>query len=218
MRPSRLTDDAGDLEALGAAGADARHRAQDLLDAVGRPRAGLGDHEGPVGGEQAVDREQAERRRAVDDHEVVVDALHGDLQPVLRADGVVGQLRLALGEQRRAGGHVGHAAGVDRSTPARRDDLARGRRAGRLSSAWSTVSSGSQTPRPVVALACGSRSTTSTRRPAWAAAEASPSATVVLPTPPFWLTSAIVDMAVPALVDAPPAATAGVRRAVSRIL
>ena len=37
-----------------------------------------------------------------------------------------------------------------------------------------------------VLLACGSRSTTRTRRPAHMAAEASPSVTEVFPTPPFW--------------------------------
>src|SRR5262245_26183912 len=60
---------------------------------------------------------------------------------------------------------------------------------------WSAVRSGSQTPRPVGALAWGSRSITRTRLPAWAAADANPSATVVFPTPPFWFTRAIADIA-----------------------
>ena len=49
----------------------------------------------------------------------------------------------------------------------------------------SMVRSASKMPSPVVALACGSRSTTSTDLRAAPNAEASPRATVVLPTPPF---------------------------------
>ncbi len=55
-------------------------------------------------------------------------------------------------------------------------------------SAWGSGSS----PRTQDVDAWGSRSTTSTRRPAAAAAEANPSVTVVLPTPPFWFTIARV--------------------------
>src|ERR1041385_1685438 len=46
------------------------------------------------------------------------------------------------------------------------------------------------TPLPIVALPCGSRSTRSTRRPARARAAARLTLVVVLPTPPFWLTTA----------------------------
>src|SRR6185369_9578834 len=42
----------------------------------------------------------------------------------------------------------------------------------------------------MVALPCGSRSTSSTRRSAWARAAARLTLVVVLPTPPFWFTTA----------------------------
>src|SRR5215218_6943212 len=45
-------------------------------------------------------------------------------------------------------------------------------------------------PRPVEALPCGSRSTSSTRSPTAARAVPRLIAVVVLPTPPFWLASA----------------------------
>ena len=50
--------------------------------------------------------------------------------------------------------------------------------------------SSSNMPRPVVALACGSRSTTRVAIPRAVAAPARPRAMVVLPTPPFWFTTA----------------------------
>ena len=56
--------------------------------------------------------------------------------------------------------------------------------------AWSTENGGSQTPNPVVALPWGSRSITRVSTPRDQALAASPSAIVVLPTPPFWLTTA----------------------------
>src|ERR1035437_865244 len=46
-------------------------------------------------------------------------------------------------------------------------------------------------PRPLVALACGSRSNSRTRRPTAATQAARLTAVVVLPTPPFWLATAI---------------------------
>src|SRR5947209_14624341 len=48
------------------------------------------------------------------------------------------------------------------------------------------------TPRPEVALAWGSQSTTSTLRPMSASAAPRLSVVVVLPTPPFWLATAMV--------------------------
>src|SRR2546422_4120019 len=42
------------------------------------------------------------------------------------------------------------------------------------------------TPRPLVALPCGSRSTSSTRRSETASDAARLTAVVVFPTPPFW--------------------------------
>ena len=56
--------------------------------------------------------------------------------------------------------------------------------------ASSVPAAGSHTPRPVVALPWGSKSITRLGRLRDQAAEARPSATVVLPTPPFWLTIA----------------------------
>ena len=47
-------------------------------------------------------------------------------------------------------------------------------------------------PRPVVALPCGSRSTTSTRKPISARPAPRLTAVVVLPTPPFWLATAMM--------------------------
>src|SRR5688500_11024656 len=47
-------------------------------------------------------------------------------------------------------------------------------------------------PRPVVALPCGSRSARRVGRPARASPAARLTAVVVLPTPPFWLTTASV--------------------------
>src|SRR5262249_41553046 len=52
-------------------------------------------------------------------------------------------------------------------------------------------------PRPVEALPCGSRSTTSTFSPIAAKAVPRLIAVVVLPTPPFWLASANTRGAVP---------------------
>src|SRR4051794_30792005 len=48
-------------------------------------------------------------------------------------------------------------------------------------------------PRPVVALPCGSRSTTRTRYPSSASAAPRLTAVVVLPTPPFWFAIARTD-------------------------
>src|SRR5260370_31800431 len=47
-------------------------------------------------------------------------------------------------------------------------------------------------PSPVLALPCGSRSMTSTRCSAAASAVARLTAVVVLPTPPFWLATAMM--------------------------
>src|SRR5438445_2215760 len=47
-------------------------------------------------------------------------------------------------------------------------------------------------PRPVVALPCGSRSTSRVGRSASARPAARLTAVVVLPTPPFWFTTAMV--------------------------
>ena len=54
-----------------------------------------------------------------------------------------------------------------------------------------------ETPTPLLALPCGSRSTSSVRRSAAATLAARFTAVVVLPTPPFWLTTAMTRAALP---------------------
>src|SRR5664279_2415108 len=76
-----------------------------------------------------------------------------------------------------------------------------------LASAKSTspvVNSPCSTPRPAVAFAWGSRSTMRVRREgSCAAADASPSTVAVLPTPPFWFTTATIFMCACLHVDMP---------------
>src|SRR5664280_1179838 len=76
-----------------------------------------------------------------------------------------------------------------------------------LASAKSTspvVNSPPSTPRPTVAFAWGSRSTMRMRQEgSCAAAEASPSTVAVLPTPPFWFTTATIFMCACLHVDMP---------------
>src|SRR5918999_6450137 len=52
-------------------------------------------------------------------------------------------------------------------------------------------------PRPLVALPCGSMSTTRTRYPSLARNAAMLTTVVVLPTPPFWLATATVSATQP---------------------
>src|SRR5205807_3304812 len=54
------------------------------------------------------------------------------------------------------------------------------------------VTEAASTPRPEVALDCGSQSTTRTRRPISAKAVPRLMVVVVLPTPPFWLATAMI--------------------------
>ena len=140
-------------------------------------------------GDQGVDREQAQRRRAVD--EDVVEAAPAPA---------------------RAGTPPGPGAAGSRGPPAR--PARSRRRPGRWSAGaaeqtrevlrpgWTTSASGRpvdqdvvdvgvpglvvRTPSAVEALPCGSRSTTSTRSPCRASAAARLTVVVVLPTPPFW--------------------------------
>ena len=62
------------------------------------------------------------------------------------------------------------------------------------SSTWYTVAVSARlsTPAPVVALPCGSRSTSSTRRFIAARLAARLTVVVVLPTPPFWFATAMI--------------------------
>ena len=146
----------------------------------------LGHDEREADRGERVAGELAEARRAVDEHEVVVvgDALERDAQP------------------QRGVATLGHGAVLERplrrdqlhaETPARRHDgvgrdARDGRRRGRRWSCSARVAGS----RAAVALACGSRSTTRTLRPRSQAAPAIPSSVVVLPTPPFWATTAHV--------------------------
>ena len=62
-------------------------------------------------------------------------------------------------------------------------------------------------PSPVEALPCGSRSISSTRQPVAASAVARLIAVVVLPTPPFWLATAIRIIVFPSALRRTPLAT-----------
>ena len=77
------------------------------LHALQREVLRLGGHERPVGGDEAVDRQQAERRRAVDQHQVVLLA---DVLERLAHDELAAHLArhraLHLGEDRRRGDHA----------------------------------------------------------------------------------------------------------------
>ena len=140
-----------------------------------------------VGGRQRVEREHAQRRRAVEqDHVVAVDHLfERGAQDVLAAGP-----RSAASPRRRPG-RSSRAAGRRRRRSAA---MAIGRRRpGRAARRGRTAraASGSR-PSENVRQACGSRSTSSTRWPCSARAAPSEATVVVLATPPFWLATARV--------------------------
>jgi len=62
--------------------------AQDLADSVGCPRPGLGDHQSAVGSKETIDREEAQRWRAVDDNDLVLDSFERDCEPIIGSDRV----------------------------------------------------------------------------------------------------------------------------------
>ena len=146
---------------------------------------------------EAVEREQRQRRRAIEQDEVVVGRDRRDRRSHLlqRLGERVLQPRLALGQVDELDFGAGELA-------VRRHEVeAAGRRATRTSailrspsSTWYTVAASARLsmPAPVVALPCGSRSTSSTRRFIAARLAARLTAVVVLPTPPFWFATAMM--------------------------
>ena len=199
VRPSRLTTMPATLEPDGRRARDPARRC-----AASAPRRRAAHAPGSVttralvGGEQAVDGQQPERRRAIDEHEVVIDALDGHLEAVLGADRVVGELGFGrLGEQRRSWGRrrAGSPGRPIRCRHVRRsgrlEHLADGAGLAPLASTSSMVAARAPTPRARRSRCLGSRSMTSTRWPARASSRARPRETVVFPTPPFWFTTAM---------------------------
>src|ERR1035437_9261220 len=73
-------------------------------------------------------------------------------------------------------------------------------------------------PRPEVELACGSRSTRSTEWPISASAAPRLMAVVVLPTPPFWVTTAMIGETVVDNILGSMASTDAISGAMRRIL
>ena len=177
--------DAGESEPVGASpDSDAVDRAHDLADTVGGPRARFGNDECPVGGKEAVDGEEPQRGRTVDDDQLVRHPLEGHRQAVVRP---IGSMRSWDSRKASAGvaattdggrtesGSVGQPL-VSRSPaiepPAPR--RGRGRRrtvVPRLPTRWWRCPGGQGRSR-----GCRHRDQ---------ALAASPSAIVVLPTPPF---------------------------------
>ena len=172
--------------------ADALDRLEKLAEPLEREELALQRHEQVPRGHQGIDRQQAERRRAVDQADVPAARRHSVRAPCSsrcarssRRD----ELDLGAGQvhRRRQQVEPRHARGDRRSRPrrhcrsARRSSTARGR-------AWPT-------PSPVDALPCGSRSISSTFQPIAASAVARLIAVVVLPTPPFWFATATLIIA-----------------------
>ena len=75
-----------------ATGGDSIDGAFDLGHAIRGPGAGFAHDEGPVGGEERIDREEPERRRTIEDDEVVVDSLERHRKTVVGPDRVRQQL------------------------------------------------------------------------------------------------------------------------------
>ena len=151
-----------------------------------------------VRGAEAVQRQERQRRRAVEQDEIVVGCDLRDRRAhlpqrfgerVLESHLALGQLdQLDLGAGELAiRGHEIEAAGR-RGDAHVGDACARRAAPGRRSPASARLS----TPAPVVALPCGSRSTSSTRRFIAARLAARLTAVVVLPTPPFWFATAMM--------------------------
>ena len=134
---------------------------------------------------EGVHGENAERRRAVDEDELVVvelsveglsedDVAAVDVDQLGHGAGEVGARRDEV--EPGHGGRHGDLAPPPPRRPAPRTSDRPG--------------STSRTPSPADAFACGSRSTSRTRTPASARQAARLIAVVVLPTPPFWLVTA----------------------------
>ena len=150
---------------------------------------------------QRVERQQAQRGRAVDEDEVVAVLAESAAVPIL------GSARSARSQPALPGHDADQldlrAGQVDRgrddieSGQVRRgDDDLRERACRRPARRRSTGSPRwCSTPSAVEALPCGSRSTTSTRCPIWASAAPRFTVVVVLPTPPFWLATTMTRVA-----------------------
>ena len=151
---------------------------EQLRDAFEREVLALHRHEHGVRGGEAVDGEESERRRRVDEDVVVVagDRLEHALEVVLAADGIA-QLDLGADEIDR------RRREKERRDLGRPDDVAE--RHVLDEHVVHRRASASVTPRPEVAFACGSRSTRRTRRSQAATEAPRLMAVVVLPTPPF---------------------------------
>ena len=161
-------------------------RVEQRAQAFQRVVLALHRHDDRVGRGQRVERQQRQRRRAVDEDEVVVVAqrLQRALEPLLAAF-LVHQLDLDRGQVDVARQQVEVLGRVHDRSPTRASLRAALR--------WSrSRSSRLSTPLPMVALPCGSRSTSRTRLGVRASAAARLTAVVVLPTPPFWLATAMM--------------------------
>ena len=169
----------------------AGHQVDGGGDAAQAELARVDHDEGTVGGGEGTHGEGAEVGAAVEEDGVrSARPRRRGRWPAVRSSARVG-LDAVVGGR---GGTRPAAGGPGCSRPTAR--WRRRRRRGRGRSAARpprrVVASGSR-PRCHVAAPRGSRSTTSTCSSAAQAAEASPRATVVLPTPPFWLTRATVE-------------------------
>ena len=174
-----------DVESGVERGADAAHRADEIGETFEREVLAVQRNQHGVGGDERVEREQAERGRTVDEDVVVVVAqrMRAAREAVPRArqrdhlDFGAGQV--AVGGDERAGGRCvvgmmnGPASVVGSSDGQRVVDGAGFRRRRPF---W---------PTPLVRLPWGSTSTRRTRRSANASEAARLMVVVVFPTPPF---------------------------------
>ena len=159
----------------------------EVVQALHRVELRLDRDDHAVGGDEPVDRQQAEVRRAVDQHVVVLD---DRLAHRLAQDRLAAERReqLALG----AGEVDVRRRDVDARGLGRQDDLVHRRAAVREDVGHRLARSVLRLmPTPAVRFACGSMSTSRTLKPSSASAPARLIAVVVLPTPPFWLAIAI---------------------------
>ena len=157
------------------------------LKPLEREELGLQRHQQVARRDQGVDGQQAKRGRAVDQADVPAPRRQRRQRLVEPVRAIVEPDQLDLGarqvDRRRQQVEPRHARRH------RRFDAPTRCRSARRSS--SGLRCDGETPRPVEALPCGSRSISSTRQPIAASAVARLIAVVVLPTPPFWFATAI---------------------------
>ena len=158
-------------------------RVLELDETAQRQVLGLHRHDHAGRGDERVDRQQAERRRRVDQDVVVA---------------ILDRRRAPSGA--RARGRSGSTAPVGAGEVDRRDgdvDLARARSPASIGSRCTSTSNIERSivsgfsPCDIVRLPCGSRSMQSTRSPCSRNATPRLSVVVVFATPPFWFASAI---------------------------